>query len=98
MIFSAIGVLKGLLSLASAVAGYAKDRQLLDAGAAAAIAKGNTDGIALIDKANQTRNRVRDTLRRNPGSLHEDDEFRTESDGDAVPGDLPTNPVERDEQ
>ena len=56
-----IGLLKLLLSLASSLAGYMRDRQLLEAGAAEAVAAGTTEALRRIEAANRARAAVRDT-------------------------------------
>ena len=56
-----LGLLKLLLSLASSLAGYMRERQLLDAGAAEAVAAGTTEALRRIEVANMARAAVRDT-------------------------------------
>ena len=56
-----LGLLKLLLSLASSLAGYLRERQLLDAGAAEAVAAGTTEALRRIEVANMARAAVRDT-------------------------------------
>jgi len=50
-----IKLLSAILSLASAIANYLKDKQLMDAGEAKAILKGLNDADKAIAKANVAR-------------------------------------------
>ena len=53
-----VSILKILLSLASTIAGYVRDRQLMNAGAAESILKGLNDANDAIARANAARANV----------------------------------------
>lgn len=62
-------ILKGLLSLASSIAGYLHDKQLIDAGRSQAIAEGATNALEQVKKAQAARlavNNSPDSLRADP--------------------------------
>lgn len=55
-----LGILKALLTLASSLAGYLHDRQLLKAGEYKAIARSNEEAINAIKAAMEARSGVSD--------------------------------------
>lgn len=57
------GILKALLGLASTIAGYLRERQLLDAGEAKAVARLSAEEQERVDAANRAALRARDADR-----------------------------------
>lgn len=71
-----IGLISALLSIIKLVAEYATSKKWMDAGTAAAIAKGLQDATDAITRANAARDLVRADLARDPSSVLSDDGFR----------------------
>ncbi len=69
-----LGILKALLSVAAGLADYLRDRQLLEAGEAMAIAKGLRESLDAIDKANKARQAANDKPLDNNGDWVSDDD------------------------
>lgn len=69
-----LSVITGFVKLASALARWAGDRQLIEAGVAKAVAEGTTNTLAMVEKARKVKdalagdtdyvNRVRDKYTR----------------------------------
>jgi hypothetical protein len=70
-----LNLLKLALTFAAALVGYLKQRQLLEAGRADAIAEALRNADGEIKGAQEARQSVRDSIRRDPGKLREPDEF-----------------------
>lgn len=71
-----IGLVSALLSIVKLIAEYATSKKWMDAGTAAAIAKGLQDATDAITRANAARDLVRADLARDPDSVMRDDGFR----------------------
>jgi hypothetical protein len=71
-----IGLVSALLSIVKLIADYAVSKKWMDAGTAAAVAKGLQDANDAIARANAARELVRSGLTRNPDSVLHDDGFR----------------------
>jgi hypothetical protein len=69
-------LLKALVTLTAALAGFLSQRRLIAAGEAQAIASALRDADEAIDKARAARDRVRLDLESDPGRLREPDEFK----------------------
>lgn len=64
-----------LLAFAATLLGYMRERQLIEAGRADAVAKALADADSEIQEAKNARERVRADLKRDPSKLRESDEF-----------------------
>lgn len=53
-----LAIITGFIKLASAIAQYAKDRQLINAGVAEAVAAGNSATLSNIDKAKAVKDEI----------------------------------------
>ncbi|WP_338633269.1 hypothetical protein [Afipia carboxidovorans] len=71
-----IGLISAFLAIARLVAEYAVSKKWMDAGTAAAIAKGLQDATDAITRANAARDLVRADLARDPSGILSDDGFR----------------------
>jgi hypothetical protein len=71
-----LAILKAVLVAAGALLGWMKQRQLLDAGRAEAIAAQLKAALDEIACANEARDRVRRDLERNPSGVRDDDGFK----------------------
>jgi hypothetical protein len=71
-----VGVFKAALIALSALAGFLKNRQLLDAGVAEHLSRVLVAALDDLAKANDARGAVRSIVLRDPARLREDDGFR----------------------
>jgi len=71
-----VGLVSALLSIVKLIAEYAVSKKWMDAGTAAAVAKGLQDANDAIARANAARELVRADLARDPDSVLSDDGFR----------------------
>jgi hypothetical protein len=71
-----IGLISAILSIVKLIAEYAVSKKWMDAGTAAAIAKGLQDANDAITRANAARDLVRADIARDPSSVLSDDGFR----------------------
>lgn len=71
-----VGLISAILSIAKLIAEYAVSKKWMDAGTAAAIAKGLQDATDAITRANAARDLVRADIARDPSSILSDDGFR----------------------
>lgn len=69
-------IVSALLSIIKLFATYATNQKLMDAGTAAAIAKGLQDANDAIAKANAARELVRAANNNDPSTIMSDDEFK----------------------
>lgn len=74
--FSVLGIIRLLLSLADKLSTYANNRQLIKAGEAKELARQMEITSAKINKAAEARESVRVELTVNPDKLYEDDGYR----------------------
>ncbi len=71
-----LSIISALFNLIRSITDYAHDKQLIDVGTHAALAKSATDGMDAIARAQKARELVRSEHERDPASIMRDDEFR----------------------
>ena len=71
-----LGIVKAALIALSAFASWLRNRALIDAGAAEAVAAHLAGALDEIGRAQAARDSVRDVLLRHPDRVRDDDEFR----------------------
>jgi hypothetical protein len=71
-----LGILRAAMMAASAFAGWLRDRQLIEAGKAEAVATHLKCALDEIAKANEARDSVRRAVEREPLGLRDDDGFK----------------------